>query len=254
MKKSYLNHLYSLLGMGVFCFLLIGSATQSKVPKTAFSFSYTARQSAAPGSANTSIILIRPHYATNWAYSKSELFQNYGKSFAADLEALLIARGFTLSKSYDSYDEIIFSDKKEADIMLKIEIKPDFTASTGSWSNTSFINSAPAWKYKGVTNIIGKINLTGSEPLTGEKIWAYSLDIPEQDNIQLATLNSYNRQLTGIEMMEDVGFYNPVGSALQASYQGIMTKIENKLDPEEFKALKPQIKELKAKRGYDGNK
>jgi len=254
MKKNYLKHLYSFLGIAAFCALFIGSATQSKVPKDVFSFSYTARQSAAPGSANTSVILIKPHYATNWAYSQCELFQNYGKSFAADLEALLIARGFTMSKSYESYDEIIFSDKKDADIMLKIEIKPEFTASTGSWSNNSFISNAPAWKYKGVTNIIGKINLTGSEPLTGEKIWAYSLDIPEQDNIQVATLNAYDRQLSDVTLMNDVGFYNPIGSALMSSYQGIMIKIENKLDPEEFKALKPQIKELKAKRGYDGNK
>lgn len=250
MKTS--NFLLSFCSLTLIFSLFVGCSftKQAVATKNVFNFSYSPHASAAPGSAKTSIILINPSYASNFTYLGSELFNRYSSSFANDIQALLIARGFTLTKTYSSADEVVYSDKKEADIEITIEIDPTVTATQGQWKLGSVLASTQGYRYYGSTNLVGKINLVGCEPLTAEKIWDYSLDIPEQDNISLNTSNGYSYPLNPKALLDDPAVYNSFGQALQQSYSAIMGKIEAKFDPAEFQALQPQIQELKAKKGY----
>jgi hypothetical protein len=153
---------------------------------------------------------------------------------------------------YQSHDEMIFEDKKRTDILIQIEIAPQFAAFEGGWkTNVSILGSAySTYTYNAKVSLIGKINLSGSEPLTNEKIWSKSVLIPAVENIELKSSNRYSAPVAWNEVRNDPGIYNALGTALQAQYAGIMEKVAAHFNVEEFASLKGQIKELKAKKGY----
>ena len=115
------------------------------------------------------------------------------------------------------------------------------------WESLLGTNS---YSYSGKASLVGKITLTGLEPLTNEKIWVKSVSIPNIENIPIATTTRYSRPLSELEILEDPGVYNAIGNALQTQYKGIMEKVTIHFNTEEFNSLKPQIKELKSRKGY----
>jgi hypothetical protein len=159
--------------------------------------------------------------------------------------------------SKDSFDDMVFEDRKDADLAIEIEIVPEFSAREGGWQRHQGFSLNPAYQppvyysYDGTVSLIGKINLTGYEPLSREKIWVKSVPIPPITNINIST---FNRRLPGTnltnEFYNDPNVYNAVGKALLEQYAGTFKKIDVQLDPREFETLKMQIRELKAKKGY----
>lgn len=238
--------------IAAFAYLASSSPKEAQVPVQTITFDYSVAAQNTPGSAGTLIGLVRPNYAAKFEYNGIDMFTRFRSSMAADVEELLIAKGFRLKGPYETQDEMLFNDKKEADILILIEVAPEFTNAHGSWNHQLKISSSSPdyYKYSGTCSLVGKINLTGIEPLTGEKIWAKSVSIPTVDNISLKTQNAWNTNQWSNELMKDPGISNPMGAALQTVYKGVMDKMAAHFDPEEFRSLKPQIKELKAKKGY----
>ena len=160
----------------------------------------------------------------------------------------------TYSKAfkYDALDEMVFEDKKQVEMAINIEIAPEFAAVEGGWKeNTPLLGyGLPTYTYAGKASLIGKIIISGMEPLTYQKIWSKSVSIPNVENIPIASTRKYNHMLTEMELMEDPGVYNELGKALQAQYTGIMDKIAAHFSVEELQSLQKQIKELKGKKGF----
>jgi hypothetical protein len=98
--------------------------------------------------------------------------------------------------------------------------------------------------------LVGKINISGVEPLTNQKIWSKSVSIPNVENITIETTKKYTRVLNDFELINDPGVYNELGKALMTQYTGIMDKIFAHFNVDEFHTMKNQIKELKSLKGY----
>lgn len=94
--------------------------------------------------------------------------------------------------------------------------------------------------YDGTVSLIGKINLIGIEPLSHEKIWLKSVDIPSIQNIQIHTSPHLQVNAVDINFLNDPNVYNALGAALQQQYHGILQQIDIYLDPREFRDLAPQ--------------
>ena len=250
MKKQLFS--IGIFAIAIFTYVASSSPKEAQAPAQAITFDYATTSSEKPGSAGMLIALVNPKYAESFDIRGSALFDRFRKSLAADVEELLVAKGFTLKGPYETQDEMIFDDKKGSDIMILIEVSPDFTNAQGKWTEQFRISSTtPAsYKYAGTCSLVGKINLTGIEPLTGEKIWVKSVLIPPVDNIVLQTQKAYTTNTWSNLLYEDPGISNPIGVALQSSYKGILDKMATTFNPEELRSLKPQIKELKAKKGY----
>lgn len=234
-------------------FTFIASSTPKKVPeeqKRTFSFDYEVSEKSPPNSAGMLIALVNPTYADGFEGTEIELFQRFSSSIGADIEETLIAKGFRLKGPFSSKDEMVFIDKKDSDIQLEIEINPKFNILSGKWYEQLRFSSStpPSYKYKGTGTIEGKINVYGYEPLTGEKILVKSVNIPKSGNIDLTTEKAYKS--TKVNLMIDPLVYNNVGLALEKTYKNILDKLTSYLTKEELGLLKPQIKELKAKKGY----
>ena len=256
-----MKHLLSLITLAVFAFLFYASAPAKKVAdpvasKQTFTFDYTPKEGNKPGSASMVLAFMRPYYAASFTLYRNELFQSFGKGLASDIEELIIAKGFTLKGPYQGYDEMVFDDKKSTEMVISIEINPEFTAAEGEWTphqHLNLLSMAPSYNtysYAGKVSLVGKINLSGVEPLTNEKIWSKSVSIPNVENIQIVTSGTYESPVNSQELMNDPSVYNAVGKALQAQYNGIMDKVSAHFSVEEFNTLKSQIKELKSKKGF----
>ena len=234
------------------CFTAQQTATQTK---QTFTFDYTPKQTAKSGSVGMVVALLKPRYATDFQESASnELFKSFQTALGNDIEELIIGKGFTMKGPYQAFDEMVYADKQRTDIAIQIEISPQFTAVEGNWkSRLNFAlvgGSTTTWTYAGKLSLIGKINLSGIEPLTHEKIWSKSVSIPNVENVAIQTSNRYERPLQGSEIYFDPGVYNAVGRALNAQYEGIMDKVAAHFNADEFMTLKNQIKELKSKKGF----
>ena len=220
--------------------------------KKTFNFDYATKETAKPGSASMALALVQPYYAPAFTDGSGELFKAFQQAMAKDVEEMIIAKGFTLKGPYQSHDEMVFEDKKRTDVLIQIEIAPQFTAFEGGWKTfTSIMGSAyTTYRYMAKASLVGKINLSGVEPLTNEKIWSKSVLIPSIENIALESSYRYTSTVPWTELRNDPGIYNALGDALQAQYSGIMEKVAVHFNVEEFASLKNQIKELKAKKGY----
>lgn len=247
----------------VFLFLFAAACSAPKqmataVAKQTFTFDYTPKETARPGSASMVLAFIRPRYASNFVYSGNELFQRFKTGLSGDIEELIISKGFSVKGPYEARDEMVFDDKKRIDIAINIEISPEFSSIQGEWSskyhaNISLLgNSSPyyTYSYNGKVSLTGKINISGFEPLTNEKIWSKSVSIPNVENIPIVTQSNYTSRLTNEQIIEDPMVYNAIGKALRAQYDGIMDKVTAHFNVEELKSLQAQIKELKSKKGF----
>jgi hypothetical protein len=246
-----MKHILKLLIVAV-TFASCSATKQVAVAKQTFTFDYAPKTSNKPGSVGMVQAFVKPYYAQDFTSGSTELFKNFKSAIGNDIEELIIAKGFTMKGPYQSLDEMVFEDKKRTDIVIQIEIVPDFTAVEGNWQSHNAILGAnfTSYSYTGKASLVGKINLTGVEPLTNEKIWSKSVSIPNVENVEIKTSGKYNRPLQGDEILQDPAVYNAIGKALQEQYTGILAKIEAHFSPEEFGALKNQIKELKSKKGF----
>jgi hypothetical protein len=253
-----MKHYLSFLLITVFALLFGASATQKAIvmpTKQTFTFGYKTKNVARPGSAGIIISLVRPHYWERFAFYNVDLFDNYRSYIEKDIEQLLVDRGFRVKGPYASYDEMVFNDKKDADIAIEISLEPTFSAADGSWKAykplTFTANPPTYYYYSGTVSLIGKIVMQGYEPLSHEKLWVKSVDIPSITNISISTANKdFERPVADANFFNDPNVYNALGTALQEQYGSILAKMEAQLDPQEFQSLKPQIKELKGKKGY----
>lgn len=241
-----------------FIVLFGASATQKTliVPaKQTFTFGYKTTNQARPGSSGVLIALLQPHYWERFRYNNVDLFDNYRSYIEKDIEQLLVDKGFRLKGPFQSYDNMIFDDKKEADVAIEISIEPTFTAADGSWrayKQFALNGNAPTYYYySGTVSLIGKIVMTGYEPLSHEKIWVKSVDIPSVTDINITTANrTFESPTVNAAFFNDPNVYNALGTALQQQYGNILSKMDALTDPREFISLKPQIKELKSRKGY----
>lgn len=219
--------------------------------KQTFTFDYTPKEGHKSGSANMLCAFVKPYYAAEFTSGNGELFKSFQNALGNDIEELIIGKGFTLKGPYLAFDEMVFEDKKRTDILIQIEIAPRFTAHEGGWkSNYAILTNSTSYTYAGTVSLVGKINLSGVEPLTNEKIWSKSVLIPNVENITIETTRKYSRVLNDVELISDPGVYNALGKALMTQYSGIMDKIAAHFNVEEFNSLKTQIKELKSKKGF----
>lgn len=233
-------------------------ATTPTITKQTYTFDYTPKETAKSGSGAMVLAFIKPGYASSFSFSSNELFQRFKSGLTGDIEELIIAKGFSLKGPYDGRDEMVFEDKKRIDMAISIEINPEFSSKEGDWTSRYHANlsllgtSSPyySYSYTGKVSLTGKINISGVEPLTNEKIWSKSVSIPNVENISIMTTNVYMSKVSDDKLMDDPAIYNALGKALQAQYTGIMDKITAHFNVEELKSLQAQIKELKSKKGF----
>ena len=226
------------------------ASTSNAVPvetTKVFTFDYTPKSFAKAGSANFLLAFTTPKFKhTNYNFLGGlDLYSKIQTSFQADMEEMLIAKGFNIKGMYATYDEMVFNDKKDVQLLFSVEIIPSITNISGGWVKGQNSSNQTIWAYSGVITLGGKITISGVEPLTNEKVFVKSVTIPNVEYIQLDSKGYYVDMMNAAKTL-----YNPMGEAYSNIYTNMIDKINAQFDPQEMHTLKGQIKELKAKKGY----
>lgn len=240
-KQNVLSLLVIALGAVTFW----ASVTQKQVALKTPSYSWTP-PTTEPIPNKFTFALIHPHYADN-SWELYDPFRTFSQSLAGDTEELLTARGYSIRGPFKTRDEMVYADKEVCDLALIIEVDPTFKFVEGGFSVIGQCkDGSTGYGIKdGVLAIYGKINLVALEPLTGEKLWVKSVEIPEQRTEKINVKTGYCNATFLTFITKQNAVQNAVIDLLQAGYTGILDKMWNHLEPSEFERLKPTIEQLK---------
>jgi hypothetical protein len=246
---------YSVLISLIVYFLFIGCDAPSHMGgdgsvKVA-NFSFVPEHTETPKSHNIAFVLINPSYAPSFYYRSYSPFSDFAKAMGNDVQQLIIARGFSIFGPYTTPDELIYSDKKNSDIILEIDIEPDI--------NIQNVKATPHFKYglygtstyvhtfDGTVIMQGKIDLTAKAVWNNEILWKKSIPLPtksfEVNSYKKYVDNMFNRTFAA----NDAGVVNPFVDALEDYYKTVMQTVYAHLDPDEMKDVKKQADEIREK-------
>lgn len=252
-KSTFVKILFSLAGILVFGGLFIASDTPAKTQGTptvkVANFTYTPDSTSKAKSHNIAFALINPSYASAFRFSGYHPFNDFAKAMSQDVEQIIVARGYSIYGPFSTTDEMVYGDKKNCDLLLYIDIEPDFNIQNVKCnSNYHYIyggNSYYSYSYSGTIIMNGKINMTVKSMWGEQKLWVKSIPM-EQREISIASVKSYSENNFQLPFASsDPGVVNPVVDAMEQYYTSIMMMIYAHLDPEEMADVKKQADEIK---------
>jgi hypothetical protein len=231
--------------------------TNTPPPIKAPSYDYEPPSKAAAKSAQVVFLLVDPAYQEKFAYSSYKIFSDFSKAMSADYNESLTAKGYSVRGPFEYYDQVVYNDKKESDLLLQVEIDFDINASNINWTYTPEWVSGKgaravyraAYTYSGYFILSGKVNLVAAEPLTKEKLWAKSIPL-RQKEVRIAPYYMSPDKTFNVGFSRDPGVINPMIEALQDYYKQVFNTSWNHLDPNELAPLKKEVLEIREKKKY----
>lgn len=238
-------------------------------------FQYEVPKAAIPGSAKATVAIVTYQGETGLQLT------TFQARFIADLQNVLVARGFSVKGPFATKDEMTFSDKKGSDFILLYSIAAQnrfLTAAVtgegrpsslvpaeenrlwnGTYSNLLGVSvkniSGSAAYFHGTLAVDAKINLTLVESMTGEKLWTKTLDISsDPEGFDTAQAHALGRGEAPLAAMQaatfDLGMVNAVNRSLDGIYNNGFKAVWNHLDPQELMEIKKQADEIKSKKVF----
>lgn len=226
-------------------------------PIKAPNYDYAPPSKSAAKSAQVVFLLVDPAYQEKFQYSSYKIFSDFSKAMSADYNESLTAKGYSVRGPFEYYDQVVYNDKKESDLLLQVEIDFDINPANITWTSfPKYVSGSgrnavysTAYNYAGYFILSGKVNLVASEPLTKEKLWAKSIPLKQKEvhvtPFYSTDLKSYN---TGFS--KDPGVINPMIEALEDYYKQVFNTSWNHLDPNELAPLKKEVLEIREKKKY----
>lgn len=151
----------------------------------------------------------------------------------ADIERIIIARGFTTAGAYPTIDEMTYGQKQQASLILRPLFTVNLTVATVPFSGST-------------ATISGYAVLELLEPMSREKVWVKRLDlVPITKPVRMEIGQSGGQMISVIST-------SSLTDLLNAFYTPTMEKMWNQLDAREIQALKRDADKLKATTQYKG--
>ena len=242
MKKQIYLLLLSLTVMFSSCFSFGGGTKTPPQPKYSPKFDYTPANRQAANSAGITVALLSPKYANNDNSYTVAPYSTFLNNMGDDFEEMLIAKGVRIKGPFVSRDEMVYSDKKNSDMALKVSIDLNPESGTLTYKQQMLISKSqtPAWKMLGNYYLQGKVILEIVDPYNGEKFWKKSVSLPRQEVNILGEKYWYTKNVASI-LARDNGVYNPIALALEKYYANALQTAFRHLDVEELKQIKKEI-------------
>lgn len=210
-------------------------------------FSYRPPSTAATA-LNLTIGIVNPQYTTQFGGNEAQSLKDlYSSSMGADFDKIIIAKGFKTTGPFPSQNEMTYPDKERASLILVPEVSINLEPTT-----TRNIRPGGVFlpgRIDGYYSCSGFISLYLIEPLSGEKMWIKRIDIaPSQQEFHTTISQDING---GIHVKGDSS--QVIQRLLEQSYQEVMTKAWDYLDPTEIANLMPQVDEVRKKAVFHNN-
>ena len=189
-----------------------------------------------------------------------------GNAFKNDISDILRNQGFTVNDEYTEYDDIDFSDRKSAYLVIQPEIEASFIT-----NNVHRDRSGDTITEKGTVSLIGTVKLNDLEPLSKEKISSKKIDLGslriEKPYVSIRKVSSRSNGIPGsaFELGQMAG--SALGEAMFGSsendntedtliqvvntvHKHIITKAAPRLQQGVLLSYVTDIEEIKSKKRY----
>ncbi|MCH2490492.1 MAG: hypothetical protein MK211_10120 [Flavobacteriales bacterium] len=210
-------------------------------------FSFTPEERSQISENSLSVAIIDPVFSDGEDNNLVQPYAGFVRNMADDIEETLNAKGFKIKGPYKNRDEMVYGDKLNSDFALEIEVeilaeKGDFGAKSTDFGTQLICKTCV--KYAGTFYHEGRIILTATDPLDGEKFWKKTIDLDRKAVVTNGYLNfdSSKGNPTDEQLLSDVGIYNPIAKVLESYYQQSMNNIARQMDPRELAEISKQIK------------
>jgi len=226
--------------------LLSGCATVPPPPPYAARYGYRPRVGA--GGKGISIALVKPQYPA----ATAAIFQATGQeppnlralndALARSLLQYFNANGFTVSGPFAKVDDMTFPEKKQADLLLSAEVNVEF-----AWPSGAGMTRRSGWDGSLSVNWVGDCGCAGTisfviwEPLSMQRMWSKSVDIPKRQ---------IDCTFEGDAKTADIVGQNQQARLFEQVFPSVMATAERYFNAEEMALVKQQTKELREKKVY----
>ncbi len=201
------------------------------------------------------ILLLKPafQYSDNIAKEYENKFKN---QTALKVEQILQNQGYkVISVDSSDKDDLSFSQKKEGYLAIamngEIVLRPDPKRTIQKKSEPGLLFSTGLDKMDGILISAGFVKLTIMEPISGESLDSFTMDLSELDIQEKFLKTTHSSHTGGLASAMVKGLDNSndaIKSALNKMFGDIMQKIDSKLTQKNLESYQKDAKELKGKR------
>ncbi len=233
----------------IFILFLLGCGPTKQITPVKYNpqFSYTPQQRTQISTSSLSVAIIDPVFSNGEDNQLVEPYASFVRNMADDMEEVLNANGFKIKGPYKTRDEMVYGDKLNSDFAIEIEVEMlseagDFGKRALSFGDALLYKNA--YRLGGTFYHKGRIILTATDPIDGEKFWKKTVDLD-----RMAVTTNGNLKFTGAVstlrdevILQDTGIYNPVAKVLESYYSQTMQNLSRQIDPREMEQVSNQIK------------
>jgi hypothetical protein len=220
-------------------------------------FDYAVQRTAGVGSSDITIALVNPVYVDKDAAYSLSPFNEMAKSMGNDFEELLTAKGFKIRGPFAGMGSMLFTDKKNSDFILTIDIdfniqgtstptshkKVDWGAAISGVSAATF-----TYSFAGKGSMGGTLNITAMSPSFGEKLWKKSIALARVPLDYAGSLRWTNIDVTIYDhLAKDPVVYNIFVQQLEKMYKETFDLVTAQIDVEEMKSVAAEAKKAEKK-------
>lgn len=250
MKKIYLTLLSFLV------IFITGCGTTQQVAPSKYDpqFSYTPEQRTQISSNSLTVAIIDPVFSDGENGNLVEPYKSFVRNMADDFEETLNANGFKIKGPFKTRDEMVYTDKLNSDFALEIEV--EILSESGDFGKRS-LSLADALLYKDAYRLggtfyhKGRIIITATDPIDGEKFWKKTVDL-DRKPVNTDGVLKFTGPISSLKneiVLQDIGIYNPIAKVLESYYTEAMLSISRQIDPREMEQVAKQIKEKRKRVG-----
>jgi hypothetical protein len=233
----------------IFSLIFIGCGTTKQVVPLKYNpkFGYTPEQRKQISENSLTIAIINPVFSNGKDNSLVDPYTGFVNNMADDIEETLNASGFKIKGPYKTRDEMVYTDKLNSDFAIEIEVeilseKGDFGKRSLSFGDALLYKNA--YRLAGTFYHKGRIIITATDPIDGEKFWKKTIDL-DRKPILTDGVEKFTGPVSGLTdeiLMRDVGIYNPIAKVLESYYAEAMSSLSRQIDPREMEQVSIQIK------------
>lgn len=243
--------------VGLLLLLIASSPKPSKVvPLVQPSFDFTP-PAEDQDKQDISLIFMQPKFDKDFLryYRGTQPYKSFIENMGTDFVEMLVARGYSYIGPILQYDELVFSQKENAHMVLEVEMGWEMSGLDNALRYTDSYNpltksTVRRYFYDGEGALSGRLNMWLSEPFTGEKVWVKAINIPGT-TMSIRTERKYDRSnvsYRGDQVVlpeSDPLFWNTLVPHLEDIYDKMLKTAWNHLDPVELTNKKADAKKIK---------
>lgn len=229
--------------------LVTGCGTTKQIAPSKYNpqFTYTPEKRTQISESSLTVAIIDPVFSDGEDNNLVEPYKSFVRNMADDFEEALNANGFKIKGPYKTRDEMVYGDKLNSDFAIEIEVEMLSEAGDFGKRSLSFKDALlykDAYRLGGTFYHKGRIILTATDPIDGEKFWKKTVDL---DRKAVAT-DGYKKFIGSVTslgdelILSDYGIYNPIAKVLESYYADAMSSLSRQIDPREMEQVSKQIK------------